>query len=371
MAKPPKRPKPPEPLKRKRSGKAKSPPESKKSALRGGRKVRPTGKASKPTKGRSTGVREGHGRSPRRMGPLGGGKRKAPPKPRSKQGGGRLGRGKKSVPHRRVAKKPYRDDSGRFSKRPAPKPKKRPPRKPPPRKPPPRKQPPRKPPAKKPPPRKPKKRPPTPPPPPPPPPKKKRPPRGPSKPKKPPKKISDAAFIANDRISAHLASLLEGVVAAQLGLDTGVKSFINQDGSVDGEVRIGNLPDDWRVPDGLPQLKEFLSTLLRQVGDLKPGPEGGAYWISIGVRFGPNNESEIGELAELYKRHRGLFQVASYALDASIQSAAQNAVVAIGEIVKAIMTRRGLPPSVIFIRYTWTPDGVRPHRYTGESGKEE
>jgi hypothetical protein len=171
-------------------------------------------------------------------------------------------------------------------------------------------------------------------------------------------------------VQEHLGTLLEAIHAAIPGMDVGLKTFINADGSVDGEVRMGGLPEDWRVPDGLVFLKEFLSTLLRQAGDLVPGDEGGSYWISIGVRFGPSNESEIGELAELYKRHRGLFQVASYALDAGIASAAQNAVVAIGDIIKSIMEKRGMPPTVIFIRYTWTPDGTRPHRYAGESGKE-
>lgn len=157
---------------------------------------------------------------------------------------------------------------------------------------------------------------------------------------------------------------------AQLGLEAGMKTFINSDGSVDGEVRIGGLPDDWRVPEGLVYLKEFLAGLLNKLGPLVPGDEGGQYWISIGVRFGPSNDAEIGELAELYKRHRGLFQVASYALDLSIPGAAVNAVVAIGDIIRAIMEKRGLPPTVVFVRITWTPDGVRPHRYAGESGKE-
>lgn len=134
---------------------------------------------------------------------------------------------------------------------------------------------------------------------------------------------------------------------------------------------MGSLPDDWRTLEGLVLLKEFLSTLLRNAGELAPGLEGGRYWVSIGVRFGPSNDTEIGNMAELYKRHRGLFQVASYALDAGIPSAGQNAVVAIGDISKAIIERRAMPPSAIFIRYTWTPNGVRPHRYEGESGKEK
>lgn len=169
----------------------------------------------------------------------------------------------------------------------------------------------------------------------------------------------------------QLGAILEAIVSSGFGLSAGMKTFINGDGTVDGEVRIGDLPDDWRVEEGVVLLKEFLSTILRQVGDMVPGEEGGRYWISIGVRFGPSNETEIGVLAELYKRHRGLFQVVSYSLDAGIPSAPQNAVVAIGDIIKAIMVKRSMPPTAIIIRYTWTPDGVRPSRFAGESGKGE
>jgi hypothetical protein len=152
------------------------------------------------------------------------------------------------------------------------------------------------------------------------------------------------------------------------GLETGLKTFINADGSVDGEIRIAGLPDEWRVPEGVPKLAEFASQMLRAVGTLAAGEEGGAYWISIGVRFGPQNETEIGDLAEMYKRHRGLFQVAAHATEASLISGLMNNVVAMESIVKALMEKRGLPPAVIFIRFTWTPDGSRPERYEGERG---
>lgn len=189
------------------------------------------------------------------------------------------------------------------------------------------------------------------------------------KPPRPP--ISPNAFIAEAAVQQYLGSFLDAVASSPVGLSAGMKTFVNSDGSVDGEVRIGDLPDDWRVPEGVPLLMEFLSGILRQLGTLVPGEEGGRYWISIGVRFGPSNEAEIGELAELYKRHRGLFQVASYALDLGIPGAPINAVVAIGEIIRAIMNRRGYPPTVIFVRVTWTPDGSRPSRFKGESGKED
>lgn len=155
------------------------------------------------------------------------------------------------------------------------------------------------------------------------------------------------------------------------GLELGLKSFINMDRTVDGEVRIGNLLEEWRTIEGIPSLMELLSTVLRRVGVLTPGEEGGSYWISIGIRFGPQNDADVGDLAEIYKRFRGMFQVSSYATDASDRSGFQNAIVAFGTIVRSMMENRGLPPNVVFLRYTWTPDGKRPGRYEGEKGSTE
>lgn len=167
----------------------------------------------------------------------------------------------------------------------------------------------------------------------------------------------------------YLGALMDLASTSMPTLELSIKSFINADGSVDSELRFGNLPDEWRDGEGTPALMAFLSQMLRVVGTLEPDAEGGKYWISIGVRFGPQDESEAGELAELYKRHRGMFQVASHALQTDMTSGLQNAVVSIGTIVKSLQSRRGLPPSVIFIRITWLPvTDTRPHRYEGEKG---
>ncbi len=45
-----------------------------------------------------------------------------------------------------------------------------------------------------------------------------------------------------------------------------------------------------------------------------------------------------------------------------------NAIVAFEMIVKSLMDKRDIPPAVVFVRYTWTPDGSRPGRYEGEKG---
>ena len=150
-----------------------------------------------------------------------------------------------------------------------------------------------------------------------------------------------------------------------------MKTFVNADGTVYGEVRLSDLPEEWRGGDDLVGLMAFLSDVLTGVGLLVAGAEGGGYWISIGVRFGAQTDAERGDLAEMYKRYRGMFQVASYALDLSRQGSIGNAIVAFEMIVRSLMEKRGLPISVVFVRYTWTPDGVRPSRYEGERGGSE
>ena len=161
---------------------------------------------------------------------------------------------------------------------------------------------------------------------------------------------------------------MDAVAVAVGDLELGLRTFINADLTVDGELRVSQLPDDWRTPEGIPEVMAILSQILRQIGLLVPGDEGGAYWISIGIRFGPQNDSEVGDLAEMYKRYRGMFQVASYPTDASMTSGGQNAIVAFGAIVRSLMEKRGLPPAVIFVRVTWTPDGTRPGQFKGEKG---
>lgn len=163
--------------------------------------------------------------------------------------------------------------------------------------------------------------------------------------------------------------LVVGNIQAQgLDLTLALKTFINVDMTVDGEVRIGELPELWRTEEGLTDLMAFLSRVLKAAGTLVPGDEGGRYWISVGVRFGPQTDAERGDLAEMYKRYRGMFQVASYSLDLGMKGGIMNAIIAFEMIVKSLMEKRGIPPAVVFVRYTWTPDGTRPGRYDMEKG---
>lgn len=182
----------------------------------------------------------------------------------------------------------------------------------------------------------------------------------------PTKEISPASLLADVAIQRYLAAVMEAMIWS--GADLGLKSFINQDQTVDGEVRASGLPEEWRTEEGRAELEEFLSDAMTEGGVLVPGEEQGGYWLSVGVRFGPQTDAEVGDLAEMYKRFRGLFQVATYPVDASLRAALGNAVVGVGLMIKSLIEKRGLPPSVVFVRVTWTPTGERPSRFEGEKG---
>ena len=169
----------------------------------------------------------------------------------------------------------------------------------------------------------------------------------------------------------RLLDLQAMVAIMQPGLDMAVQTFPNRDGSVDGELRIGNLPPEWRTLEGVRGLVAALSGALRTFVPFEPKPAmGGAFWASFGIRFGPQNEAEVGELAELYKRYRGLFQIGTYPTQAwgtgALQLALTGEEVGLRAMVESLLEKRGLPPTTILIRFIWTPDGKRPGHYQGE-----
>ena len=182
-------------------------------------------------------------------------------------------------------------------------------------------------------------------------------------------------------MQGRMISLLETIEAlyGNLGLDLAIKTFINADGTVDGELRIGNLPDSWRTEEGMLEMIASLSAVFSSFRPFDEDPPmGGKFWISFGVRFGPQNESEMEGLAELYKRFRGMFQTGTYPTQAWHLAAIMNSLVIENQglrvIIDGIMRRHGLPPSVILVRFIWTPEKdakgkpVRPGRYADELG---
>jgi hypothetical protein len=171
-----------------------------------------------------------------------------------------------------------------------------------------------------------------------------------------------------------LDELQAAIDRVERGLDMSWQTFVNADGTVDGELTVRNLPEDWRTELGVRMLVATLSAALRELVPFPSRPSmGGAFWVSFGIRFGPQNEAELGELAELYKRHRGLLQIGTYPMLASISGAIQVALtgdrVGMRAMIESLMRKRGLPPTVILIRFIWTPDGKRPGHYQGERGE--
>jgi len=167
-----------------------------------------------------------------------------------------------------------------------------------------------------------------------------------------------------------LTSLMDVLSSMVAGVDVAVKAFINADGTVDGELKVADLPEDFRSEEGAAEVTSLLSEIFRAFRPFPASPSmGGRFWVSFAMRFGPQNESEMGKLAELYKKHRGLFQVETYPAAAWHPTPIQLALTTgLKTIVEGVMTKQGFPPSVVLIRFTWTPDGQRPRRLPGTGG---
>jgi hypothetical protein len=175
---------------------------------------------------------------------------------------------------------------------------------------------------------------------------------------------------AEAEILAKLAGLMGMVGTMVEGSDVAVKSFINADGSVDGELKVAELPDELRSEEGAAELVATLSEVFRAFRPFPASPPmGGKFWVSFAMRFGPQNETEVGKLAEIYKRFRGLYQVGTYPAAAWHPTPIQLALATgLKTIVEGVARKQGFPPSVILIRFTWTPDGRRPGHVAGEGG---
>jgi len=203
------------------------------------------------------------------------------------------------------------------------------------------------------------------------------------KPKKQPKlpPIDQRSTAAEVEIQKRLISLSETIALLEPGLSMGIQSFINADGTVDGELRIANLPPEWRDQSGLAELTATLSSafVTFRVFDRHP-PMGGSFWFSVAVRFGPQNEAEMSELADLYKKNKGLFQIGTYPTRADHATPLQLCLTddrqGLRGMMEALAVKRGLPPTAVLIRFIWGPDwspergGLRPGHYRGEKGEQ-
>jgi hypothetical protein len=174
--------------------------------------------------------------------------------------------------------------------------------------------------------------------------------------------------------------LMQSINVLEVGLDMAIQSFVNRDGTVDGELRIGGLPEAWKDPEGFPELIATLSNALGAFRPFDRNPSfGGSFWFSIGVRFGAQNESEFEQLAALYKQYKGLLQIGTYPVRADHVSPMQICLTddrrGLRGMISALAEKRGLPPSTILIRFTWGEDwhpeqrDKRPGHYKGEKGE--
>ena len=200
-------------------------------------------------------------------------------------------------------------------------------------------------------------------------------PRKPTKPRKPRKPVRYPSFLARAAAAESiildwLGHLQDLFLLDEPALDTDVKSFINRDSTVDGELRLRNLPEEWRSIEGLPLLVATLSEAIRATKALPHQPPGG-FWVSFGLRFGPKDQHEIEEMAKFYKRFRGLFQVGAYHTSAESIPAILNNALAVRDLVERVWAKRDLPPVQLLVRIVWTPDGKRPGRFAGEQGMKE
>lgn len=167
-----------------------------------------------------------------------------------------------------------------------------------------------------------------------------------------------------------LVQISDLLLSIEGSLSPRVKSFINKDATVDAELRIGDLPDEWRTVEGLPLIVAAISEALRAVGPFPTNPScGGAFWISFGLRFGPKDMADMMEWAKRYKRFKGFLQLGAYHTSAQSLPAMLNNALALRMFVERLWQRHNLPPVQLLIRFVWTPTKVNPGREAGEEGE--
>lgn len=144
-----------------------------------------------------------------------------------------------------------------------------------------------------------------------------------------------------------------------------IKSAINRDGSADAQLAISDFEEamDWR--DVLEVLSKFFSSGVVPLVNPGGGP---SYWISIGLRFGPQEPEELEELADLYKRYRGMFQVSANYQRMDDNQTIQTNIAASLQVGNSLIEKRGLEPTVILVRIAWSLMNTQPKRYEGERG---
>jgi hypothetical protein len=124
-----------------------------------------------------------------------------------------------------------------------------------------------------------------------------------------------------------------------------IYTHVNSDGSVDGELRISELPDNLPAREALIVLTEG-----------NPIKTFKGLWSSIGIRFSPIPDAE---LSENYTRFRGLSQESTYYARSSIRALDHQR--SIVQLIVENMGEAGLPkPSNIYVRLHWNKMNQKP-----------
>ena len=186
--------------------------------------------------------------------------------------------------------------------------------------------------------------------------------------------VAERSRQAEVLIQERLLELRRLLLLLEPGLAMDVQTFVNKDGTVDGMLRVGNLPDEWRQSGTFNLLAATLSSALRDWSPFDARPAmGGSFWVSFGVRFGPRSQAEALAMEEFYrryKRHRGLPQIGTYPTPAWNTGALQLALVGdatgMRAMVRNFVEKRGLAPAAILVRIIWMTDSSRPGHYRGE-----
>src|ERR1019366_8182295 len=97
---------------------------------------------------------------------------------------------------------------------------------------------------------------------------------------------------AESKMLSKLSTMQEELNLIESELDMSLKSMTNADGTVDAELRLRNLPDDWRTVEGAPMIVGALSEAIRAMGAFPRKPDmGGRFGVSFALRFGPKTQT--------------------------------------------------------------------------------
>ena len=154
--------------------------------------------------------------------------------------------------------------------------------------------------------------------------------------------IKEILKVADEHITSDEVSLKYKL---DYPFDTRIYTHVNKDGTVDGELRIENIPEDLPISEALVVLTEG-----------NPFKTFKGLWSSIGIRFA---EVAMEDMKERYKRHRGLYQESTYYGRSSVEMLNQQRATA--QLISENMEKYGFPKAEqIYVRFHWNKQNTKP-----------